>query len=108
MLGESKMSDLISRESLLEEIKENRWGWFSKELMLRILENQPTVEAVPVVHGEWIKTFKSMKLNLNTGELEPKYSCDCSICKWHTGNQGTRFNFCPNCGADMRNSKQNK
>ena len=43
------MSDLISRESLLEEIKENRWGWFSKELMLRILENQPSVDAVPVV-----------------------------------------------------------
>ena len=37
------MSDLISREALLEEIKENQWGWFSREMLLLILENQPSV-----------------------------------------------------------------
>lgn len=37
------MSDLISRSRLIEEIKENQWGWFSREMLLLILENQPSV-----------------------------------------------------------------
>lgn len=65
----------------------------------------PAVEAKPVVHGEWIKTFRYMRKNIDTGKLEPVYSCDCPICKYHTGNQGVRFNFCPNCGVDMRGKK---
>ena len=37
------MSDLISRKALLEEIQENHWGWFSREMLLSMLENQPSV-----------------------------------------------------------------
>ena len=37
------MSDLISRSRLIEEIKENQWGWFSREMLLLMLENQPSV-----------------------------------------------------------------
>ncbi len=37
------MNDLISRKALLEEIKENHWGWFSREMLLSMLENQPSV-----------------------------------------------------------------
>ena len=43
------MSDLISREALIEKVKEDRWGWFSKELILSMLEDAPTVDAVEVV-----------------------------------------------------------
>ena len=57
---------------------------------------------VEPVRGEWIKTFRYMRENVNTGNIEPVYSYDCPVCAWHTGNQGGRFNFCPNCGADMR------
>ena len=47
------MSDLISREALLEEIKENHWGWFSREMLLLMLENQPSVTDTNV-GSKWI------------------------------------------------------
>lgn len=56
-------------------------GWNSA---IDIIENAPTVDAVEVVHGEWIEY----------GLRNPQ----CSVCK--------KFNyetsrFCPNCGAKM-------
>ena len=121
------MSDLISRKYLYDKMLEKEElarqrvldtpthspaylryvAQFNERTALKHeIADAPPVEAVPVVHGEWVKTFRYMRENINTGKLEPVYSCDCPICKWHTGNQGTRFNFCPNCGADMRTSAE--
>lgn len=36
-----------------------------------------------------------------TGKGIKVYQCICSVCGWKTGNQGMRFNFCPNCGSKM-------
>ena len=69
--------------------------------ILKTVDRQPTIDATLVVHGEWMKTFRYMRENINTVKLEPIYSYDCPICKYHTGNQGKNFNFCPNCGAKM-------
>ena len=60
----------------------------------RMIEEQPPVEAVPVVHGEWIIGSK------------PR----CSICGKSALREYDRedwlsyvpSDFCPNCGADMR------
>ena len=94
------MSDLISKEKLLESlIYCKELGRRSLEAVKKTINEQPTVEPV---RGEWIKTFRYMRENVNTGNIEPVYSCDCPFCAWHTGNQGVRFNFCPECGADMR------
>ena len=46
-------------------------------------------------------TYKGMRKNVNTGLMISVYNCKCSVCGWETGNQGTRFNYCPNCGAKM-------
>lgn len=51
------MSDLISRSRLIEEIKENQWGWFSREMLRLMLENQPTVDAVEVVRCKDCKSY---------------------------------------------------
>ena len=105
--GVEMMGDLINRSALIEDIKECYTDEFLAEYGFdKLVVSQQTVEAKPVVHGEWIKTFRYMRKNINTGKLEPVYSCDCPICKYHTGNQGVRFNFCPNCGADMRKKVQ--
>lgn len=61
----------------------------------------PTVDAVEVVHGRWVKTENGIHENINTGEMTMAYMHDCSVCGWHTGNQGRNFNYCPNCGAKM-------
>lgn len=99
------MSDLISRSALMEELARNsivKIVVIGDKTVWDIVKDQPTIEAVEVVRGEWMKTFRYMRENMNTGKLEPIHSYDCPICKYHTGNQGKNFNFCPNCGADMR------
>ena len=48
---------------------------------------QPAADVRPVVRGSWIK--------LSRGDV-------CSECNYSTGRNGYGGNFCPNCGADMR------
>lgn len=59
------------------------------------IQDAPTVEAKPVIHGEWI------------GKPLGGYSTvRCSNCKnVFLENQG-KWNFCPDCGADMRKKVQ--
>lgn len=64
-----------------------------KASVKRVVAQQPTVEAVLVVHGEW-KT--------DCGVLFPVYRC--SECNCATALGKTKF--CPNCGADMRTSAE--
>ena len=68
-----------------------------KASVKRVVAQQPTVEAVPVVHGEWI--------------LEEKAGVDywcCSHCHKIRSEYYAKpkDNFCPNCGADMRTSAE--
>ncbi len=96
-------SDLISRSALLEEVKFLRvtvtglragkgilheYTKQYRDTLLRIINEQPTIEAVPVVHGEWIS-------------LEPEIGLfECSLC----GHKILRAkcNYCPDCGAMMK------
>ena len=56
--------------------------------ILAIVASLTSVEAVPVVHGEWIAQDESLT----------KFKC--SVCNGK--NYGGHEKFCPNCGADMR------
>jgi hypothetical protein len=47
----------------------------------------------PVVRGKWIKPTRVPDSMLS----------ECSVCGFDTG--AYTFNFCPNCGADMRETK---
>ena len=68
--------------------------------VLSCIADAPTVNAVEVVHGRWVK--------VNDGVLiSSGHHWECSVChKWvpweHTG-----WHYCPNCGADMRERKDN-
>ena len=61
------------------------------------IEDAPTIDAVPVRRGKWLKYHHS---------YFGRHQCVCSECAdsdyWKKyfcyGNE----NFCPNCGADMR------
>ena len=66
------------------------------EIFKFILEEQPTVEAVPVVHGEW-------KFNHFYGEWE---CSECGSLIALSDDENGHANFCPNCGADMRSRKK--
>ena len=55
---------------------------------LELLDAQPIVDAVEVVHGRW--------------EKHGKHDWRCSVCKVGVPYSYTGHNYCPNCGADMR------
>lgn len=56
-----------------------------------LIDAQPIVEAVPVVHGEWVNEYINRY----------GHPCHCcSVCGFHASHQDK--NFCPECGADMR------
>lgn len=88
---------LIDADELLNELTGVEVMWWPKgnytnyddTTIAVIINNLPTIEAVPVVHGKWI-----------AGKLLFENDV-CSVCG--TGIYNTDgMNFCPNCGADMR------
>lgn len=60
----------------------------------RLLRDTPTIEAVPVVHGEWINAYLYNKPMFAYGI--------CSQCGFIKHDISDTLNFCPDCGADMR------
>ena len=67
-----------------------------------VLEAAPTVAAVPVVRGEWTV------VELNDWGDEVIY--ECPICKEafqiiEGTPEENSYNYCPNCGADMRGAE---
>ena len=97
---------LIDADVLIEEFKK----WLPKEdsewlkcgihpienlsvSAILTIEEQPIIEAVPVVHGKWV--------------LEERAGIDywcCSQCH-HIRSEyyaKPKDNFCPNCGSDMK------
>jgi NADH pyrophosphatase NudC (nudix superfamily) len=68
----------------------------TKNAIRKIIANFPAADVRPVARGKWIQ-----KKNWTRGV--------CSACSWEiafvTGNS---YNFCPNCGADMRKTEDEK
>lgn len=92
------MSDLISRSALKKYMRDYKWEFalnsdFSKAI--EMVDVQPTIEAVPVVHGEWE----------NVGDNEEDLCFRCTNCNTEFSCEINMRQFakhCPNCGADMR------
>lgn len=64
------------------------------------LKNMKPVDAVPVVHGQWIHTTIE---DDDWGGTWHKWTC--SNCSFSTGNNPTRTNYCPCCGTLMDGDK---
>lgn len=92
-------SDLISRKALLDlyDGLEGKGLRIPIDVLILNIEDQPTVDSVEVVHGEWINHFD---------DLFPAESYqECSVCHHETMGYLLEDNYCPNCGADMRGEK---
>lgn len=76
------MVRLIDADALMKDIEQYH---LSEGMFQHWVEVQPTIDAVPVVHGHW--TFDA-----------EHYDVDCSVCNesfpWVTP-------YCPHCGARM-------
>lgn len=56
------------------------------------VKNAPTVDAVPVVRGEWVKKIYGWSCSECSESFGPELYYECGYKK---------PNFCPNCGARM-------
>lgn len=63
------------------------------DTIMRVIDEQPTIEAKPVRHGRWIDNG------------EDKFIC--SACKGYVYRWFGKSDFCPRCSADMREVEKN-
>ena len=73
--------------------------WYKGRNIRHVIDDAPTVDAVPVVHGRWS--------DAGFGEL-PKhapYGWACSACGGISFNN--EYIYCPNCGAKMDGGDDN-
>ena len=61
--------------------------------IIEIVEEQPTVNAVPVRHGKWI--------NCGTYDQGYQVTLECECCGESVNGYVQDYKFCPYCGAKM-------
>lgn len=86
-------NDLISRSALLKELVFD-YAYAAAD----IVKAAPAVDAVPVVHGQWVGTADGYA----DGELV--YDIwECSECGYDADGADEKpdWNYCPVCGAKM-------
>ena len=93
---------LIDANNLIEEIREERCyncrnfkdmkcDYCGTADYIYMIEDMPTADVAPVVHGRWIEQEK-----YTFGVMY-----DCSICDNRILDNGHSWNYCPSCGAKM-------
>lgn len=71
---------------------------FEDEQIASLIEELSSADVRPNIHGHWEKAKKG----ITAGELSNLFKCSCCDCELYDNE----FNFCPNCGADMREPKE--
>lgn len=83
------MSRYIDADTLSENIIRRVNNSLIRYWLLSMVSDQPTADVVDVKRGKW-------KVD-ETHDYEPY----CSLCG-HEPIAGEKYNYCPDCGADMR------
>lgn len=95
---ETISGDLISREALKNEMDRPFWEKWEWDFICKSIDNAPTVEERP--QGEW-KYRKEWFEN----EPEERMAWGCSSCGFSIQNSHDKQNYCPYCGAYMREAE---
>ena len=87
------MNDLISRQAAIDAMEQAKEQYFDRRVIIGKMQN--VVSNLPSAQperkkGEWIET-EFLKLR----------ECSCCHVRWGMYDV-ENFNFCPNCGADIR------
>lgn len=93
------MSDSISRQAAIDVVikRDANCGIDSAEVLKLLPSVRPR-------KGKWIRWHETLE---DASGVEYMPRCKCSECGKEYEAHSTRFiNFCPNCGADMREGEQ--
>lgn len=98
------MKEYIEREAFLDAIERGKKHQQDADDIAEMLQNFPAADVRPVVKAHWYWDKDGMDWNIGAWR--------CSACKamspmWWNTDRGSPMhksghNFCPNCGADMR------
>ena len=84
----------------LQEIQSNEDVPFYIKPAIKEVINVLLMDTQEIKHGQWIKNEAESALH-----VEPIY--DCSAChNWQAWGSYERTPYCPNCGADMREKRE--
>ena len=91
------MTDLISRQAAIDAFMEildrpNHAEFLYTDEICGVLWNLPSVQPERK-RGKWRRRLVDSGFNADW---------HCSECGWKTSIEEHGYNFCPNCGADMR------
>jgi rubrerythrin len=86
---------LIDADALKKELYTIESGTATVGYTCHIINRAPTIEAAPVVRGEWVP---------NT-DTEGYFFYTCPVCGYE--NNDREYPYCPNCGAKMADGRAN-
>jgi rubrerythrin len=100
------MDDYISREAAklasveAAQSRENGFQWgetvtFTTSKIIGLINSIPAADVRPVVRGGWKPNPRN------------PYWLACTVCGY-VKSEKMVYNYCPNCGADMREAGQNE
>ncbi len=98
--NETMADKYINATALLEQMPEVPY----KGSLRRVLMQAPAADVAPVRHGRWIPDYDYAEYDYDgcTRLPEPRKFQDgwqCILCGQYMPSEA---NYCPNCGADMR------
>lgn len=83
------MAEYIEREAVLEFVEPD-----ARPFLAERIKSIPTADVRPVVRGKWIPVIRYIE-NTVVG-------WECSVCGFGIDISEDGFNYCPKCGADLR------
>lgn len=93
---EHMSGDYISREKAIENVLDQMKHSTSENAMRERLLNLVAADVRPVVRGRWIDDKVAFYLGCSECGCYLEYAVDTFL------DNGDHYNYCPNCGADMR------
>jgi hypothetical protein len=93
---------LIDADALSIQVMDaSYWDNQDEDVIWNLVQDAPTVDAVEVVHGRWIKTNKyDEDSSVQCSKCLMEFDYIDGVCYLVIGSELP--NYCPNCGAYMR------
>lgn len=100
------MSDMIERQKAIEAIKKCVQDMrkyplpdeLKKNVAENILKDVPSVDTVPVRHGQWVGESDGYADGYPVYDI---WSCSCCGTYFDEWDEKPTWKYCPNCGAKM-------